>query len=159
MAVTNLNRVRRQRAATAAKTAAKPAAVTATTFRRLPPSAMLLSVVLEYADLRDDMGGGRVMLRLSPMRLAEPDIQAMLADELERAGDVAVIWDEREDEVFRVLDGGSATPAAAAQAPEPFHYDLPSEDEADYGEDDELVLTPAAMRYLADHAARGGRRW
>lgn len=161
MAVTNLNRVRRQRAA--AKTAAKPAALVATTFRRLPPSAMLLSVVLEYADLRDDMGGGRVMLRLSPMRLAEPEIQAMLADELERAGDVAVIWDEREDEVFRVLDGGSASPAtvtpAPAPAPAPFHYDLPSEDEIDAAEDDELVLTPAAMRYLANHAARGGRRW
>jgi len=158
MAVTNLNRVRRQRAA------AKPAKAVPTFTRRLPPSAMLISVVLEYADLRDDMGGGRLMLRLSPMRLAEPDIRAMLADELERAGDVAVIWDEREDEVFRVLDGGSALPAAAAPALEPFHYDLPSEDEAesdqaDWGEDDELVLTPAAMRYLAEHAARGGRRW
>lgn len=155
MAVTNLNRVRRQRAAVAAK----PAKLSVVSFRRLPPSAMLLSVVLEYADLRDDMGGGRVMLRLSPTRLAEADIQAMLGDELDRAGEVAVIWDEREDEVFKVLEGAAATPAAAAVAPEPFNYDLPSEDEADYGEDDELVLTPSAMRYLTDHAARGGRRW
>ncbi len=155
MAVTNLNRVRRQRAATTKAAAPK---LVPTFSRRLPPSAMLLSVVLEYADLRDDMGGGRVMLRLSPMRLAERDIQAMLGDELERAGDVAVIWDEREDEVFRVLDGGSATPAATVAALEPFHYDLPSDDETD-AEDDELVLTPAAMRYRAEHAARGGRRW
>lgn len=162
MAVTNLNRAKvhlnsRQRAA-------KPTKLSVVSFRRLPPSAMLLSVVLEYADLRDDMGGGRVMLRLSPNRLAEADIQAMLGDELDRAGEVAVIWDEREDEVFKVLEGAAATPAAQAQAPEPFNYDLPSDDEAgrdeaDWGEDDELVLTPSAMRYLADHAARGGRRW
>ncbi|MGA0603766.1 hypothetical protein ACO2Q3_23870 [Caulobacter sp. KR2-114] len=157
-AIANLNRTRRQRAATAAAPARAPIG------RRMPPSAMLISVVLEYADLRDDMGGGRVMLRLSPMRLAEAEIQAMLADELGRAGDVAVIWDEREDEVFRVLDGGAASPTgvSASLQSEPFHYDQPSDDDrdqADYGEDDELVLTPAAMRYLAEHAARGGRRW
>lgn len=151
-AVTHLNRVRRSRAA------AKSAAVLPIR-RRLPPSAMLISVVLEYADLRDDMGGGRVMLRLSPMRLAERDIQAMLADEVERAGDVAVIWDEREDEIFRVLDGG-APPAANAVAEmqaEPFNYDAPADEAEASDEDDEFVLTPAAMRYLAEHAAR--RRW
>jgi hypothetical protein len=151
-AIANLNRARRNRTAGAA---ALPALK-----RRLPPSAMLISVVLEYADLRDQMGGGRVMLRLSPMRLAERDIQAMLADEVERAGDVAVIWDEREDEIFRVLDGGSSAPSSAVAEleAEPFTYDAPSDDDAeDLGEDDEFVLTPAAMRYLADHATR--RRW
>lgn len=152
-AVTHLNRIRRNRAIAAKPFTAQPLR------RRAPPSAMLISVVLEYADLRDDMGGGRVMLRLSPMRLAERDIQAMLADEVERAGDVAVIWDEREDEIFRVLDGGAPPEASAAaelQA-EPFTYDAPI-DEADAAdEDDEFVLTPAAMHYLAEHAAR--RRW
>ena len=153
-AVTHLNRVRRNRAIAVKPAVAQPVR------RRSPPSAMLISVVLEYADLRDDMGGGRVMLRLSPMRLAERDIHAMLADEVERAGDVAVIWDEREDEIFRVLDGG-APPAANAvteMQAEPFTYDAPA-DEADASEedDDEFVLTPAAMRYLAEHAAR--RRW
>lgn len=153
-AVTHLNRVRRNRSSTGKSMAVQPV------HRRLPPSAMLISVVLEYADLRDDMGGGRVMLRLSPMRLAEPDVRAMLADEVERAGDVAVIWDEREDEIFRVLDGGAAassTGVIEAQA-EPFTYDAPAETDGDEtAEDDEFVLTPAAMRYLAEHAAR--RRW
>lgn len=151
-AVTHLNRVRRSRAV------AMPAMVQPIR-RRLPPSAMLISVVLEYADLRDDMGGGRVMLRLSPMRLAQHDIQAMLADEVERAGDVAVIWDEREDEIFRVLDGGAAAPAAlvAEMQAEPFNYEAPAEERDSSDEDDEFVLTPAAMRYLAEHAAR--RRW
>jgi len=152
-AVTHLNRVRRTRAAVAKSASIQPIR------RRLPPSAMLISVVLEYADLRDDMGGGRVMLRLSPMRLAEHDIQAMLADEVERAGDVAVIWDEREDEIFRVLDGGAAasTNLAVETQAEPFTYDAPSEVAETLDEDDEFVLTPAAMQYLAEHAAR--RRW
>ncbi len=126
--------------------------------RRMPPSAMLISVILECADLRDDMGGGRVMLRLSPMRLAQAHIQAMLADEAERAADVAVIWDEREGEIFRVLDGGApAAPSAAGARPAPFAYDAPSDRDEAYDEDDEFVLTPAAIRYLAEHAVR--RRW
>ena len=37
----------------------------AKTRRRAPPSSVLINAVLEHADLRDDMGGGRVMLRLS----------------------------------------------------------------------------------------------
>jgi hypothetical protein len=39
---------------------------------RPPPTAALIDAVLEFADLRDEMGGGRVMLRLSPARAAEP---------------------------------------------------------------------------------------
>lgn len=149
--VTHLNRRRRTTAKTgAAKAVAQPVR------RRMPPSAMLISVVLEYADLRDEMGGGRVLLRLSPMRLARPDIQAMLADEAERAGDVAVIWDEREDEIFRVLDGG-ALPTVAAAAPEPFAYETESREPEAFDEDDHFVLTPAAMRYLVESAAR--KRW
>ncbi len=146
--IANLSHRRRA----AAKSAASPLR------RRAPPSAMLISVVLECADLRDDMGGGRVILRLSPMRLAQAHIQAMLADEVGRAGDVAVIWDEREDEIFRVLDGGApAAPSTAGARPEPFAYDAPSDRDEAYDEDDEFVLTPAAMRYLAEHAVR--RRW
>ena len=38
--------------------------------RRLPPSAALINTVLEHADLKDDMGGGRVLLRLSPEALS-----------------------------------------------------------------------------------------
>jgi len=86
---------------------AAKAAETKVLRRRAPPSATLINWVLEYADLRDDMGGSRVMLRLSPMRLAEAALRRALGDEAERAGDVAVIWDEREDEIFRVLDGGA----------------------------------------------------
>ncbi len=146
--IANLSHRRRA----AAKSAAPPVR------RRMPPSAMLISVVLECADLRDDMGGGRVMLRLSPMRLAQAHVRAMLADEVERAADVAVIWDERQGEIFRVFDGGAlAAPSTLEARPGPFAYDAPSDRDEAYDEDDEFVLTPAAMRYLAEHAVR--RRW
>jgi hypothetical protein len=99
--------------------------------RRMPPSANLISLVLEHADLRDDIGGGRTLMRLSPDLLGDPRIRLQLGVEAARAADVAVIWDEREDQIFRVLDGASA-------------------------KEDRFVLTPAAEAYIAAYdAARG----
>ncbi|HWA59742.1 MAG TPA: hypothetical protein VG939_00125 [Caulobacteraceae bacterium] len=141
----------RRRFAAAARLAADKASR-----RRLPPSAELINTVLEHADLRDDMGGGRVMLRLSPLRLA--DLQAELGDEAERAGDVAVIWDEREDEIFRVLDGGAPPMAAVAEdEPPAFEADPEPLAFADDEEEPQFVLTPAALQYLAESGSR--RRW
>jgi hypothetical protein len=72
-----------------------------TTRRRTPPSAALIDLVLECADLRDDLGGGRLLLRLSPDSLADPDLRARAGAEAGRMGDVAVIWDEIDDVIFR----------------------------------------------------------
>jgi hypothetical protein len=128
--------------------------------RRLPPSSDLINAVLECADLRDDLGGGRVMLRLSPLALSEPRLRQRLGDEVERAGDVAVVWDEREDEIFRVFDGGAPPlalvsveeePAPHEAEPDEPAYDLDAEDEPQF------VLTPAALEYIAASASR--RRW
>ncbi len=117
------------------------AAAKARTRRRAPPSSALINAVLEHADLRDDMGGGRVMLRLSPQAAADRALRAGLGAEASRLADVAVIWDEREEAVFRVLDGGPPPLAAVPAAP-------PSED-------DHFVLTPAALAYLAQSQSRG----
>jgi len=127
----------RRRARPSAHAGRKPAP----TRRRAPPSAALIDVVLEYADLRDDMGGGRVMLRLSPARMAEPRVRKSLGADAARAGDVAVIWDEREDCIFRVLDG-SPPPLAVVERPA-------------LSEDDQFVLTPAALEYIAQSQSRG----
>ena len=102
--------------------------------RRAPASSALINAVIEHADLRDEMGGGRVLLRLSPARLTDAHVRRGLGDEASRLGDIAVIWDEREEVVFRVLDGGP--PPIAAVPPTP-------------SEDDRFVLTPAALAYLA----------
>ena len=110
--------------------------------RRAPPSSALINAVLEHADLRDDMGGGRVMLRVSPAGLASLDLKAVLGAEAARIADLAVIWDEREEAVFRVLDGG---PPPLAVGPAPL------------SDDDHFVLTPAALAYIAQSQSAGRR--
>jgi len=112
----------------------RPAKRTDPTRRRAPPSSALINAVIEHADLRDEMGGGRVMLRVSPKRLADPGVLDGLDAEASRLGDVAVIWDEREEVVFRVLDG---RPASIAAITPPL------------SEDDRFALTPAALAYIA----------
>lgn len=110
---------------------------------RPPPSAGLINTVLEHADLRDELGGGRVLLRLSPARLADPALRRPLGAEASRLGDVAVIWDERDDVLFRVLDG-APPPLAAVEHPAP-------------AAQDRFVLTPAALDYIAGSQSRGRR--
>jgi len=126
------NRRFRPRAA-AAKTASR---------RRSAPSAELINAVLEHADLRDDLGGGRVLLRIGPARLAQPAVRRALGVQAARASHVAVIWDEREEMVFRVLDGGPP-PLAAVERAQP-------------SEDDRFALTDAALAYIA--RSQPGRR-
>ena len=105
--------------------------------RTAPPSGELITAVLQYADLQTDMGGGRTLLRLSARRMADPVIRQPLGREAPRLGDVAVVWDETEEEIFRVLDAaaGDAIAPLTNLAPEP--------------DDDRFELTPAALAYLA----------
>ena len=101
----------------------------------------MIDAVLAHADLRDELGGGRVLLRLSPARAAESKVRRGLGSETARLTDVAVIWDERDECLFRVLDG--APPAlAVVERPAP-------------AEDDHFALTPAALAYIAKSQSRG----
>ncbi len=106
---------------------------------RPPPSAALIDAVLAHADLRDQLGGGRVLLRLSPARIAQVGLRHTLGTEASRLSEVAVIWDERDDVIFRVLDGAPpalsvvTTPQAEAR----------------------FQLTPAALDYIAQSQSRG----
>lgn len=110
--------------------------------RNAPPSGELISAVLQYADVSVDLGGGRTLLRLSARRMADPVITGPLGREAPRLADVGVVWDEDEDEIFRVLDAGAgdaleAVPAGPSVSEEP-----------------QFELTAAALAYLA---ASGGR--
>ena len=105
---------------------------------RQPPSAALIDAVLEHADLRDELGGGRVLLRLSPTRITERKLHRALGADARRLADVAVIWDERDDVIFRVLDG--APPALMVVKTT--------------NQEDHFVLTPAAMDYIAQSQSR-----
>ncbi len=110
--------------------------------RHAPPSGELINAVLQYADVSVDMGGGRTLYRLSARRMADPVIAGPLGREAPRLGDVGVVWDECEDEIFRVLDAAAGDALDAAPTG-PLHTDEPR-----------FELTPAALAYLA---ASGGR--
>ncbi len=123
----------------AAKRGAAKAAAPA--LRLAPPSGDLINAVIQYADRIKDLGGHRSLLRLSERRMADPVITAALGREAERLAHVAVIWDDEEDQIVRVLD------TAAGDAVAPTHTMQP------LGEV-ELELTPDALAYLAASQGR-----
>jgi hypothetical protein len=74
--------------------------------------------------------------------MADPAIRKPLGREAPRLGQVSVIWDEREDQIFRIIDAAyGAARLAAVEAPP---IDEPVFD-----------LTPAALAYLDAHRDAG----
>ena len=110
--------------------------------RHAAPSGELINAVLQYADVSVDLGGGRTLYRLSARRMDDPVIAGPLGREAARLADVGVVWDETEDEIFRVLDAAAGDALDAAPAG-PMSAEAP-----------QFELTPAALAYLA---ASGGR--
>ena len=110
--------------------------------RHAPPSGELINAVLQYADVSTDMGGGRTLYRLSARRMADPVITGPLGREAPRLADVGVVWDEVEDEIFRVLDAALGDRLDEVPAG------------PDTREEPRFELTAAALAYLA---ASGGR--
>ncbi|HSV02413.1 MAG TPA: hypothetical protein VLI41_04340 [Phenylobacterium sp.] len=66
--------------------------------------AAVVDAVLRFHDEAQDQGGGRTLLRLSQTRLRRADIRAALGELTERAANVAILWNAREDEIIRVLE-------------------------------------------------------
>ena len=106
------------------------------------PSGALINAVLSYADIQVDMGGGKVMLRLSPERMTDPVIRRPLGREAARLAEVSVIWDEREDQIFRIIDGAHGRGGLAVIEPPPIDEPV-------------FELTPAALAYLEAHRNAG----
>lgn len=69
-----------------------------------PPPAAVVDAVLRYHDVALDQGGQRTLLRLSDRRLHEPEVEAALGAHTDRAARVAILWNERESEIIRVLE-------------------------------------------------------
>ena len=87
------------------------------------------------------------MLRLSPAKRTDPVITAALGREAPRLADVAILWDEVEDEIIRVLDAAGGDHLEAVPS-------APLITEATGAEDEpRFELTPSALAYLA---ASGG---
>jgi len=80
---------------------------------RLPlPPAAVVDAVLRFHDVEVDQGGQRTLLRLSERALREPQVVAALGGDARRAANVAILWNERESEIIRVLEGVDARIAA-----------------------------------------------
>lgn len=80
---------------------------------RLPLTpAAVVDAVLRFHDVAIDQGGGRSMLRLSDRALREPQVMAALGADARRAANVAILWNERESEIIRVMEATDARLAA-----------------------------------------------
>ena len=71
---------------------------------RPPPPSAVSDAVLRYHDVALDQGGERTLLRLSERRLHEPEVASALGADAARAARVAILWNERESEIIRVLE-------------------------------------------------------
>lgn len=100
-----------------------------------PPSGALINVILEYADIQYEAGGGRMVLRLSQRRMKDPVIRSILGREARRLHDISIVWDDEEGEIISVQDA-----AAGTDAP------LPVSDRMN--ELDTFELTEAALAYI-----------
>ncbi|MBU1376684.1 MAG: hypothetical protein KKE02_12130 [Alphaproteobacteria bacterium] len=81
--------------------------------RTLPlPPAAVVDAILRFRDVEVDQGGQRTLLRLSDRALREPQVVAALGGDTRRAANVAILWNERESEIIRVLEGSDARLAA-----------------------------------------------
>ena len=106
------------------------------------PSGALINAILSYADIQLDLGGGKLMLRLSGDRMTDPVIRKPLGREAARLGEVSVIWDEREDQIFRIIDSAHGRGHLAVVEPPPIDEPV-------------FELTPAALAYLEAHRDAG----
>jgi hypothetical protein len=103
---------------------------------RQPPSGALINVILEYADIQQDLGGDRFILRLSTRRMKDAVIKAILGRQAKRLADVSIIWDEQEGEIVQVRDD--------AAREEPLF-----EIEDERSEFDTFELTEAGLAYVS----------
>jgi hypothetical protein len=78
--------------------------------RARTPSSAIVNAVLRFSDVQEDVGGGRVMKRLSPARLRDGEVAAALGKDAVQASRVSILWSDREDQIVRVL----VAPALAA---------------------------------------------
>ncbi len=94
-----------------------------------PVNAAMISAVLDFADIHRDLGGGRTLMRLSPERVLRADIILLLGRDAERAVDIGLVWNDREDQIVRVID--DAASRASRQAAWEEAFDLFDTDDRD----------------------------
>jgi len=69
-----------------------------------PVNAPMISAVLAFADIHRDLGAGRTLMRISPELAARADVILLLGRSAERVVDLGVVWNDREDQIIRIVD-------------------------------------------------------
>ena len=103
-----------------------------------PPSGTLINAILEHADVRHDLGEGRVLLRLSQRGIRKAAIRRRLGREAARLEEVSLVWDDDAGQIVRVCDDAECRGQV---------------DWAEPSEDDRFELTEAGLAYLASFEA------
>jgi len=68
------------------------------------PAERVVAAVLQFGDVREEREDGTTLVRFTRRRLEREDLQMLLGEDLYRALDISLIWDEAEDQLVRVLD-------------------------------------------------------
>ena len=69
-----------------------------------PVNAPMISAVLAFADIHRDLGAGRTLMRISHERAARADVILLLGRDAERVTDLGLVWNDREDQIVRIID-------------------------------------------------------
>jgi len=73
-------------------------------FERPALPGQVVDAVLRFHDQAEAQGAGRTLLRLSEKRLRQPEVKKALGKLAARAANVAIVWDEDESQIIRVLE-------------------------------------------------------
>jgi hypothetical protein len=73
-------------------------------FERPALPGAVVDAVLRFHDEEQDQGYGRTLLRLSEKRLRNREVKKALGKLAQRAANVAILWNEDESQIIRVLE-------------------------------------------------------
>lgn len=73
-------------------------------FERPALPGSVVDAVLRFHDETQDQGYGRTLLRLSAKRLRNREVRKVLGKLASRAANVAILWNEDESQIIRVLE-------------------------------------------------------
>ena len=81
-----------------------PRPIETAAFERPALPGSVVDAVLRFHDEVQDQGGGATLLRLSEKRLRNKEVKKALGKLTARAAGVAVLWNEDESQIIRVLE-------------------------------------------------------
>jgi len=82
----------------------QPRTIDTAAFERPALPGSVVDAVLRFHDETEVQGAGRTLLRLSEKRLRTREVKKALGKLAPRAAGVAILWNEDESQIIRVLE-------------------------------------------------------